>query len=171
MLGGSRPNRALTIRATCPAGTIGTVGTMMEVDGAGAAGADGGGTATGWAAGGPSCSGLGLAGGVSTPEDAPGGTRFWLGPIEPGGRGGELSNPGGRNCASAGEAAIATAIATAVTATTANRRRPVRRKAGREALMTQRFTAGNRANSSLRAGLSSLWRHGTRSYVSGAVHA
>src|SRR5215216_5174180 len=99
MLGGSRPNRALTIRATCPAGTIGTFGTMVAVEGAGAAGAAAGGTATGWAAGGPSCSGFGL--GASTPEEAPGGTRFWLGPIEPGGRGGELSKPGGRNCASA----------------------------------------------------------------------
>src|SRR5712671_6541168 len=92
MLGGSRPKRALTIRATCPAGTIGVVGTARAVDGAGAGWAGGGGSATGCAEGGASCSGLGEAGGASTPAGPPGGTKFP--PTALGGRGTE-SKPGG----------------------------------------------------------------------------
>ena len=101
--GGSLPNRALTMRATCPAGTIGTVG--VAADGGGGAGAAGG-SATGCAGGGTSCSGLAGVCGASTPDELPGGIRFWFGPIEPGGRGTE-SNPGGAPCAKTGVPAVA----------------------------------------------------------------
>jgi hypothetical protein len=79
------------MRATCPAGTIGTAGLTAALEGGGA-----GGSATGCEAGGASCNGFGFAdgGGASTPEDAPGGIRFWLPPIAPGGRGTSLK-PGG----------------------------------------------------------------------------
>src|SRR4051812_48278151 len=90
--GGSRPKRALTIRATWPAGTIGTAGLTVAVDGAG--GAAGGGNAAGCAVGGASTIGLAGAAGANTPVGAPGGIRLWFGPIEPGGRGME-SKPGG----------------------------------------------------------------------------
>src|SRR3954469_14254090 len=87
---GSRPNRALTIRATWPAGTIGTV----EAGGGAGGGAwdEGGGSAAGCAGGGPRMRGLEGACGASTPpDDDPGDTRLG-GPIEPGGRG-MLSKP------------------------------------------------------------------------------
>src|SRR5690348_8598938 len=116
MFGGSRPKRALTIRATWPAGTIGACGAAPAGGAAGAGFAGGGGSATGCAAGGASCNGLdGVAGGAST-LPPPGGTRLWLG-IEPGGRGTE-SKPDGGDCANAGAAAQRTATQTA----TRNRR-------------------------------------------------
>src|SRR6266568_1909620 len=107
MAGGSRPKRALTIRATWPAGTIGTVGVTVAVVGAcGGGGAAGGGNAAGCTEGGASTIGLAGAapdagGGASTPDGAPGGIRFWPDPIEPGGRGMD-SKPGGVDCANAG---------------------------------------------------------------------
>src|SRR6185503_14771439 len=106
---GSRPKRALTIRATCPGGTIGTV------DAGGAAGAGacagGGGRAAGCAGGGPRISGLEGAWGASTPDPPPDGARLG-GPIEPGGRG-MLSKPGGV-CASAADTSRPHAIMAAI---------------------------------------------------------
>src|SRR5436305_14451560 len=95
------------MRATCPAGTIGTLGVAVAVEGGGGGGAaGGGGSAAGCAGGGESCSGLAGVCGASTPEEPPGGIRFWLGPIEPGGRG-TVSKPGGSApCANAGEPVI-----------------------------------------------------------------
>src|SRR3954452_20553477 len=88
---GSRPNRALTIRATWPAGTIGTV---EAGGGAGGAGAGGGGSGAGGRGGGPGMSGLDGACGASIPPGCdPAGARLG-GPIDPGGRG-MLSKPGG----------------------------------------------------------------------------
>src|SRR5204862_642311 len=86
---GSRPNRALTIRATWPGGTIGTVEAAGGCAGAG----EGGGSAAGCAGGGESCSGLDGVCGASTPDCDPGGIKLG-GPIDPGGRGIE-SKPGG----------------------------------------------------------------------------
>src|ERR1043165_8615283 len=95
---GSRPKRALTIKATWPAGTIGTVDAG---GGAGAGGGAAGGSAAGCAGGGPRMSGLDGPCGASTPLGAdPSGARLG-GPIDPGGRG-ILSKPGGV-CANAGE--------------------------------------------------------------------
>src|ERR1051325_1275475 len=94
---GSRPKRALTIRATWPAGTIGTV---EAGGGAGAGGDAAGGSAAGCAGGGPRISGFDGAGGASTPDPEPDGARLG-GPIDPGGRG-MASKPGGV-CANAAE--------------------------------------------------------------------
>ena len=141
--GGSRPKRALTIRATCPAGTIGTVGVTAaarrgagwERQGGSAAGCAGGGGQVG--------AGLRRGGGASTPACAPGGIRFWPGPIEPGGRGIEFKSrrrpvcasargPARRACDQQGRQKLAAARHRAVVAL----------------VMMPRFTAGNRANSS-----------------------
>jgi hypothetical protein len=89
MFGGSRPKRALTIRATCPAGTIGHVGAAAVEAARGAA--CGGGSGGLWRR--SSCKGRGV-GGASTPDDRPAASEFWLGPIDPGGRG-IASKPGG----------------------------------------------------------------------------
>src|SRR6476659_2463559 len=88
---GSRPNLALTIRATWPAGTIGT--DDAAGGGAGAGGNAAGGSAAGCAGAGPRMSGLDGACGASTPDPDPGGIRLG-GPIDPGGRG-IASKPGG----------------------------------------------------------------------------
>src|SRR6476660_10027408 len=107
---GSRPNLAVTIRATWPGGTIGTVD--AEGGACGRAGADGG-SAAGCAAGGASWSGLAGVCGASTPDCDPGGIKLG-GPIDPGGRG-MLSKPGGV-CASTGEPAKPHTIIKAATA-------------------------------------------------------
>ncbi|MEN3375292.1 MAG: hypothetical protein V7604_647 [Hyphomicrobiales bacterium] len=76
MPGGSRPKRALTIRATWPAGTIGTVGVTVAVVGGCCGNGAAGGNATG--CGGASTIGLDGAApdaGGGTPA-APGGIRF-----------------------------------------------------------------------------------------------
>lgn len=82
---------------------MGTLGVTVAVEAGAGGGAAGMGNAAGWAGGGASCRGLAGVCGASTPEELPGGIRFWLGPIEPGGRGIE-SNPGGAPCPSACEA-------------------------------------------------------------------
>src|SRR5262245_55299936 len=105
------------------------LGTTAAVEGGGAGACCG-------AVGGADCSCIGFDGCPSTPDEGPGGTRFWLPPIEPGGRGGDDSKPDG-SWACAGAWAIAAAIATA-----ASSRRPVRSRADREALITPWFTAG-----------------------------
>src|SRR6187455_850463 len=119
MFGGSRPKRALTIRATCPAGTIGIAGTTAAAAGGAACsvGPCGGGSETG-RLGGASSSGLGF--GASTPDWPPGGMKLWPPPTCPGGRGTE-SKPGGIVvcCATACDAVTANAKAAAQ-----SRRRP-----------------------------------------------
>jgi len=133
MFGGSRPNRALTMSATCPAGTMGTVGAIVAVVGGGD-GVAGGGSATG--CGGDRTSGLlGAAGGANTPEPAPGGIRFWLGPIEPGGRGIE-SKPGGVDCA---KDVPNEPAAMPIASSAAAKWRPDGGRAGRCAVMTPRL--------------------------------
>src|SRR3954463_8977946 len=101
MTGGSRPKRALTIRATWPGGTIGIAGAALA---GGADGCDGPGNAGGGTGGGGASSiGAGEGGGAST-APPPGGTKLWPPPTAPGGRGTE-SNPGGTVvCACACEA-------------------------------------------------------------------
>src|SRR5262245_53838895 len=141
MFGDSRPNRAFTMRATCPAGTIGTAGLAAALEGGVA-----GGSATGCDAGGVSCNGFGFAdgGGASTPEDAPGGIKFWLPPIAPGGRGTSLK-PGGMVWA---EAEQARPSANAIVA------RSRQRCARSDGKLMLRFIAENSANSSREGGLS-----------------
>ena len=74
-------------------------------------GAAGAGSAAGCAGGGVSCSGPEGVCGASTPDELPGGNRFWLGPIEPGGRG-MASKPGGVPCAKACEPVMSAHAAT-----------------------------------------------------------
>src|SRR5262249_11518606 len=130
MFGGSRPKRALTIRATWPAGTIGTVGTACAA-GACAAGAGGGGHGGGCAAGGRNLRRFGSAPagccGSAGPDGAiaagpPGGTKLCVVvPTDPGGRG-IASNPGGTVvCAAACDAPNAS---TSTAAAQSGRSRP-----------------------------------------------